>query len=124
MQGKIIKCVKNIYTVLDQENKIYECTLKGSERLKKTDFANPIAVGDNVDFIDVDKIGKGVIHKILQRKNYVIRQSVNLSYKSQILASNVDLSFLIVTIKNPKTSLKLHFEPPSKMCDFERKNDF
>ena len=35
MKGKVIKCVKNVYTVLDQGNKTYECTLKGSERLKK-----------------------------------------------------------------------------------------
>ena len=46
-----------------------------------------------------------MISKIIERKNYVVRKSVNLSYKSQILASNIDYAFLIVTIKHPVTTL-------------------
>jgi len=75
------------------------------DRLKKTEFSNPIAVGDFVSFsIDKNK-DQGIIQEVLPRKNYVIRQSVNLSFRSQILASNIDFAFLLVTIKDPKTSL-------------------
>jgi len=105
MEGKVIKCVKNRYTILTKENIVYNCKLKGVERLKEIEFSNPISVGDNVDFVVQNETQEGVINKVFPRKNYVIRQSVNLSYKSQILASNIDLSFLIITLKDPKTSL-------------------
>ena len=105
MEGKVIKCVKNRYSVLTKTNELYYCKLKVSGRLKKGQFSNPIAVGDFVKFTPVKNEKKGIIQEVLDRKNYVIRQSVNLSYRSQILASNIDFAFLIVTIKNPITSL-------------------
>lgn len=105
MEGKVIKCVKNRYSVLTKTNELYYCKLKVSGRLKKGQFSNPIAVGDFVKFTPVKNEKKGIIQEVLERKNYVIRQSVNLSYRSQILASNIDFAFLIVTIKNPITSL-------------------
>jgi len=105
MEGKIIKCVKNRYSVLTQKNGLYYCKLKVSDRFKKGQFSNPIAVGDFVSFLPIENEKKGTIQEILERKNYVVRQSVNLSYRSQILASNIDFAFLIVTIKDPITSL-------------------
>jgi ribosome biogenesis GTPase len=63
---------------------------------------NPIAVGDRVDFKE-DKESK-VIVSIHDRKNYIIRKSSNLSKHSQIIASNVDHSFLIVTVNYPLTT--------------------
>ena len=105
MEGKIIKCVKNRYSVLNKENELYYCKLKSSDRLKKGEFSNPIAVGDFVKFKVVENEKKGTIQQVLERKNYVVRQSVNLSYRSQILAANIDFAFLIVTIKDPITSL-------------------
>ncbi len=105
MQGKVIKSVKNSYSVLTTENELYYCKLKASDRLKKGRISNPIAVGDFVKFSINENKKEGIITEVFPRKNYVIRQSVNLSFKSQILASNIDFAFLIVTIKDPKTSL-------------------
>lgn len=105
MKGKIIKCVKNRYSVLTRKNELYYCKLKVTDKINKGQFSNPIAVGDFVEFSTIENEKEGTIHKVLQRKNYVIRQSVNLSYRSQILASNIDYAFLIVTIKDPITSL-------------------
>ena len=62
--------------------------------MKKSEFSNPITVGDIVEFTLIDNIEEGLISKIIERKNYVVRKSVNLSYKSQILASNIDLSLI------------------------------
>ena len=104
MKGKVIKCVKNRYSVLEK-NKLYYCKLKNSLSMKKSEFSNPIAVGDIVEFTLIDNTEEGSISKIIERKNYVVRKSVNLSYKSQILASNIDYAFLIVTIKHPITTL-------------------
>ena len=75
------------------------------EKLKKLPFTNPISVGDKVFFSLEDNSNKGVIEKIKPRINYVIRKSVNLSKRSQIIASNIDLCILLVTIKDPVTTL-------------------
>jgi ribosome biogenesis GTPase len=67
---------------------------------------NPIAVGDYVDF-ELEKnndVVTGVINNICERKNYVLRKSVNLSKQTHILASNIDIVFLIITISSPVTS--------------------
>lgn len=68
---------------------------------------NPIAVGDEIEF-DVEELKDeeeqiGVIKKILPRKNYVIRKSINLSKRSHILAANIDCVYLIVTMVSPQT---------------------
>lgn len=67
---------------------------------------NPIAVGDIVDF-ELDENSDSVtgsIYKIHDRKNYIIRKSVNLSKQTHIIASNIDIVFLLITINNPPTT--------------------
>lgn len=64
---------------------------------------NPIAVGDKVEF-EMEEDGRGVIHAIEERKNYIIRKSINLSKQSHILATNLDQALLIVTLAMPRTS--------------------
>jgi ribosome biogenesis GTPase len=74
--------------------------------MKGIKSTNPIAVGDLVDFdLDetVDEIN-GIITNIHDRKNYIVRKSVNLSKQTHIIASNIDIGFLIVTINNPITT--------------------
>lgn len=77
-------------------------------RLKESKLTNPVAVGDIVEYvIETDefggKIGEGAIISVMPRKNYVIRKSVNLSRQSHIIAANVDVAYLIVTIDHPET---------------------
>ena len=84
---------------------VYECRIKGKFRIKGIKSTNPIAVGDIVEF-EIEKKGDdtiGVIHSIGERKNYIIRKSVNLSKQTQIIASNIDQALLIVTIDDPPT---------------------
>ncbi len=67
---------------------------------------NPIAVGDVVDF-ELDNTTDetiGQIHNIHDRKNYIVRKSVNLSKQTHIIASNIDIVFLLITINNPPTT--------------------
>ncbi len=102
MKGVVIKSTGSWYTVLSENTKI-ECRIKGVFRIKGIKSTNPIAVGDNVEFeMEVD--GRGVIHAIGERKNYIIRKSINLSKQSHILAANVDQALLIVTLAFPRTS--------------------
>lgn len=66
---------------------------------------NPVAVGDHVDF-DIEKKGDetvGVIKHIDERENYIIRKSVNLSKQTHIIAANIDVAFLLITLNNPPT---------------------
>jgi ribosome biogenesis GTPase len=102
MQGVVIKSTGSWYTVLS-EGRIIECRIKGVFRIKDIKTTNPIAVGDNVDF-EMEADGRGVIHAIADRKNYIIRKSINLSKQSHILAANVDQAMLVVTMAFPRTS--------------------
>ena len=106
VEGVVFKSTGNLCYVLSQENKTYTCRIRGKTRLMDLEFTNPIAVGDNVLFSYDFRNKIGVIEEIKPRKNYIIRKSVNLSHKSQIIASNIDLAILVVTIDNPITSFK------------------
>jgi ribosome biogenesis GTPase len=44
-----------------------------------------------------------LITSILERQNYIIRRSVNLSKRSHILAANIDHVYLLVTVAAPQT---------------------
>ena len=103
MKGVVIKSTGLWCTVLTETKTVFECRIKGKFRIKEIKTTNPIAVGDNVEF-EMEDDGRGVIHKIEERKNYIIRKSINLSKQSHIIAANVDQAFLIVTLAFPRTS--------------------
>lgn len=103
-EGKIIRTTGSHYTICTNDNEIFECRIKGSFRMKNIKSTNPIAVGDIVDFIMPTPTIEGVITKIHNRKNTLVRRSTNLSKRSQIIASNIDQAFLIATIAFPRTS--------------------
>ncbi len=103
MTGIVIKSTGSWYTLRGEDGKDYEARLRGKFRQDGIKHTNPIAVGDHVDF-ELDKDNIAVITRIHERKNYIIRRSVNLSKRTHIIASNIDLAFLIATISNPRTS--------------------
>lgn len=103
MKGIVVKSTGSWYNVLDEHNNVWECRIKGKFRISGIKSTNPLAVGDNVIF-ESESEGKGVVNEILERKNYIIRKSINLSKQSHILAANVDQAFLIVTLALPRTS--------------------
>ncbi|MBQ5779135.1 MAG: GTPase RsgA, partial [Paludibacteraceae bacterium] len=103
MNGLVIKNTGSWYLVRTDEQKNFECKIKGSFRLKGIRTTNPIAVGDRVVF-DVDTEGFGLISEIQERKNYIIRKSSNLSKQAHIIAANLDQTYLVVTINYPETT--------------------
>jgi len=105
MTGLVYKSTGSWYTVKTLNGKFYECRIKGKFRLKGIKSTNPIAVGDYVEFELETKNNEetGVINRIQDRKNHIIRKSVNLSKQTHIIASNIDQVFLLVTITNPPT---------------------
>ncbi|WCM42229.1 ribosome small subunit-dependent GTPase A [Flavobacterium sp. CBA20B-1] len=106
MTGIVYKSTGSWYTVKADTNVFYECRIKGKFRMQGIKSTNPIAVGDKVDF-ELDNTADtvtGIITTIHERKNYLIRKSVNLSKQVHIIASNIDLLFILVTIDNPVTT--------------------
>ena len=83
MQGVVIKSTGSWYTVLTDAQTIIECRIKGVFRIKGITTTNPIAVGDNVKF-EMENDGRGVIHEIADRKNYIIRKSATSSHHPAI----------------------------------------
>ncbi len=105
MVGIVYKSTGSWYTVKSDNGDFYDCRIKGKFRIKGIKSTNPIAVGDRVHF-EVETIGDdtiGIINKIVDRKNYIIRKSVNLSKQTHIIAANLDQVFLLVTLNNPTT---------------------
>ena len=103
MEGIIVKSTGSWYEVKNEEGSRIKARLKGKFRIKGIKSTNPVAVGDYVLY---EKEGdEAVIFDIKDRKNYIIRKSINLSKQVQIIAANVDQLFLIVTIENPITTL-------------------
>lgn len=105
MKGLVIKSTGSWYQIFAEDGETYACRIKGKFRIKGIQTTNPIAVGDQVDFEFEPNAETGVINHLHDRKNYIIRKSINLSKQSQIIAANLDQAFLIVTLASPRTSL-------------------
>ncbi|MDU1889067.1 MAG: ribosome small subunit-dependent GTPase A [Dysgonomonas sp.] len=101
--GLVIKNTGSWYLVRTDDGLDIECKIKGNFRLKGIRSTNPISVGDRVIIVENNE-GTALISEIEDRKNYIIRKSSNLSKQSHIIAANLDLCFLIVTIDHPVTS--------------------
>ena len=106
MKGIVYKSTGSWYTVKTESGEFLECRIKGKFRMKGIKSTNPIAVGDYVDYNleETADVVTGVITNIYDRKNYIVRKSVNLSKQLHIIASNIDRLFILVTINNPITT--------------------
>ncbi len=105
MQGLVIKNTGSWYTVRTDGGQLLDCKIKGNFRLKGIRSTNPVAVGDRVTVVPATgNDGATFITEIEDRRNYIIRKSINLSKQSHILAANVDQALLVVTVANPMTS--------------------
>ena len=103
MRGLVIKNTGSWYTVLTDDGQLIDCKIKGNFRLKGIRSTNPVAVGDRVQIVPNNE-GTAFITEIEDRRNYIIRKSINLSKQSHIIAANVDQAILVVTVANPQTS--------------------
>lgn len=104
-EGIVYRSTGSWYWVKSTQGTFYDCRIKGKFRLKGIKHTNPIAVGDKVLFnlYQEGELTKGMIEEILPRENYIVRRSVNLSKQTHIIASNIDLAFLLITLNNPPT---------------------
>ncbi len=83
----------------------FQAVLRGKTRLEAGTATNPVAVGDRVRFEIRDDEQTAVITGILDRRNYLIRRSTNLSRQSHVIAANLDRALLVVTLFFPEIKL-------------------
>ena len=102
MNGIVVKSTGSWYIVRLENNDILKCRLKGRFRNEIIKSTNPIVVGDKVG---VEHFNDSfMISRLFERKNMIVRKSVNLSKQTHIIASNIDQAILIVTLESPITS--------------------
>ena len=104
MIGTIIRATGSWYTVRTDDGRLFDCKVKGTFRLKGIRSTNPVAVGDVVSLTPGTDGLTALIDGIEDRRNYIIRRASNLSKQSHIIAANVDMAVLIVTVAHPETS--------------------
>jgi len=107
-KGLVIRSTGSWYSVKTDSGEILDCRIKGKLRMKEVRTTNPVAVGDRVEFeLQHDETSKegvtGIISSVEPRKNYIIRKASNLSKESQIIASNIDHAYIVVTVNYPVT---------------------
>lgn len=105
MKATVYKSTGSWYVVKSDDGVIYNARIKGKFKIDDITSTNPIAVGDHVE-IEMENEGEGsvVINKIIDRNNYITRQSPHNKHQHHIVASNLDQSLLFATLRDPKTS--------------------
>ena len=103
--GIVYKSTGSWYSVKDADGRFWNARMKGVFKLDDITSTNPIAVGDIIDF-ETENEGESsvMITRIHDRRNYINRQSPRMKHQRHIVASNIDQSLLIATIKEPRTS--------------------
>ena len=102
-KGTVIKSTGSQYLVKIEDERIIPCSIKGKFRIKGIRATNPVAVGDHVGFEWLEDETGGIITSIKERSNYIIRKSSNLSKEYQLLATNVDVAWLMISMTLPRT---------------------
>jgi len=102
MEARVIRSTGSFASVLTNDGILLSCRLKGILRTRDLRTTNPVAVGD---LVLLEQVGNEyLICEVLERENYIIRRSVNLSAQAHIIAANIDQAALIATIHSPRTS--------------------
>jgi ribosome biogenesis GTPase len=107
MKGLVVRNTGSWYDVRTDDGQLVACKVKGNFRLRGIRSTNPVAVGDwvEVSFPSQPGAASGAfITEIHDRRNYIIRRASNLSKQSHIIAANVDIAGLVVTIAHPETN--------------------
>lgn len=105
MKAIVYKSTGSWYAVKDTEGKFWNARIKGIFKIDDITSTNPVAVGDEVEIATENELESGaIITDIYPRKNYINRQSPRMKHQHHIVASNLDQSLLIATLKEPKTS--------------------
>lgn len=103
MKGLVMRSTGSWYDVLTEDGSVVAARIRGKFRLEGIKETNPVAVGDRV-ILDREN-SEAVITQILDRENYMVRQSVKKAHQAHVIASNIDQALIVVTLKLPRTSV-------------------
>ncbi|MFN8291306.1 MAG: ribosome small subunit-dependent GTPase A [Chitinophagaceae bacterium] len=105
MKALVYKSTGSWYTLKDEAGRTWNGRTKGVLKLDDITSTNPVAVGDWVEAApENEHDSTAVISAILDRHNYINRQSPRHKHQHHIVAANLDQSMLITTLKEPRTS--------------------
>ena len=105
MTGTVSLVYGRFYTVILNDDKEFQCVLRGKTRIDDTwkQYSNPVAVGDTVK-IDIKPDGSGTIEEIIPRRNAFSRKDKKDKGKDRrqdIIAANVDMIIVIQSFYDP-----------------------
>ncbi|MBL7723039.1 MAG: ribosome small subunit-dependent GTPase A [Chitinophagaceae bacterium] len=105
MKALVYKSTGSWYTLKDESGRFWNGRMKGVMKLDDITSTNPVAVGDWIQAeIENEGSSTATINEILDRHNYINRQSPRHKHQHHIVAANLDQSLLVATLKEPKTS--------------------
>ena len=102
MNAVVIKTTGQLYTLKTEVGDVVQSRLKGKFRTAGIKSTNPIVVGDKVEIVQESELW--MIVKLHDRKNHILRKSVNLSKQTHIIAANIDQAILMITLDRPVTT--------------------
>ncbi|MBL7839524.1 MAG: ribosome small subunit-dependent GTPase A [Cyclobacteriaceae bacterium] len=103
MKGLVMRSTGSWYNVLTENNTVITARMRGKFRLEGIKETNPVAVGDRV-VVDAEN-NEATITEILDRENYMVRQSVKKANQAHVIAANIDQAMIVATLKLPRTSM-------------------
>ena len=107
MEGIVIKTTGKYYTVKMDDSEIVQCRLKGRFRIAGIRSTSPVVVGD---MVEVEQESESwIIVKLKERRNHIVRRSVNLSKETHVIAANIDQAILMITLESPITMTSFIF---------------
>jgi ribosome biogenesis GTPase len=106
VKGIVIKTTGTFYSVITDNGTTVSCRIRGKVRLENSKSTSPAVVGDVVNIEKDKRSDDYFISCIHERKNHIVRKSINLSKQTHVIAANIDQAVLIVTLALPKTSLQ------------------
>ena len=106
LKGIVYKSTGSWYSVKDEQGNFWDARIKGKFKIDvEISSTNPIAVGDKVVMeVEDEKVKTAIINEVCNRDNYMVRVSPHNKNQKHIIAANIDLALMIVTIADPRTS--------------------
>jgi len=107
MKALVYKSTGSWYTVKSLNTpETYNARMKGIFKIDDITSTNPVSVGDEVEIeIENEADRTAIITAIHEKRNYINRQSPRHKHQHHIVAANLDQSLLVVTLREPRTSL-------------------
>lgn len=103
--ARVYKSTGSWYDLRDNHGKAWRARIKGVFKIDGITSTNPIAVGDHISMeVESEEEGTAMIVAILPRDNYISRQSPSHRKQHHIIASNLDQTMLVATLRQPRTS--------------------